>query len=50
MNFANNLSFSLYTILFICYRVATLEREMESKKMSSDKKVYYCKILEFINK
>ena len=36
-DFVNNLGFSLYTMLSIYYRIATLEEWIEFKRMSSDK-------------
>ena len=34
--FQNNLGFSLYTILLVCYEVTTLEVEQSSKRVSSN--------------
>jgi len=38
MNFANNLGFSLYAALFVCYMAATSKEQIEFKGVSSNKK------------
>ena len=44
----NNISFSLYVILSVYYRITTLEGNQSLRRISTDKKVYYYKTLELI--